>query len=137
MSVIKRFIEIVVNNNAANKNLQQTTKQLEQADKATETLSGSIDNLSGGAISSFNGMIGTAKNLVKGFGSVKTAWIATGFGTLAILVLSLVEYFTNFEKGVQLVTKAFNFFGGAINAIVGSFGKLLDGDFAGFFSDVS
>lgn len=137
MSVIKRFIEIVVNNNAANKNLQQTTKQLEEADKATETLTGSIDNLSGGAISSFNGMIGTAKNLVKGFGSVKTAWIATGFGALAILVLSLVEYFTNFEKGVQLVTKAFNFFGGALNAIVGSFGKLLDGDFSGFFSDVA
>lgn len=137
MSVIKRFIEIVVNNNAANKNLQQTTKQLEEADKATETLSGSIDNLSGGAISSFNGMIGTAKNLVKGFGAVKTAWIATGFGALAILVLSLVEYFTNFEKGVQLVTKAFNFLGGAINAIVGSFGKLLEGDFSGFFSDVA
>lgn len=137
MSVIKRFIEIVVNNTAANKNLQQTTKQLEEADKATENLSGSIDNLSGGAISSFNGMIGTAKNLVKGFGALKTAWIATGFGALAILVLSLVEYFTNFEKGVQLVTKAFNFFGGAINAIVGSFSKLLEGDFAGFFSDVA
>jgi hypothetical protein len=135
-SYLERVINIVVNSKEATTNLEATEEQLRATKKETEGLEDSLDKMSGGAISGFKGIVSSTKSMVSGFGLLKTAWIATGFGALAVLILSLVEYFKNFEGGVKLVTKTMDVLGSITNNIVGSFGKLLTLDFKGFFGDI-
>lgn len=95
-----------------------------------------LDKLSGGAVSTFKNFVSGAKSGIKSMGGLKAAISATGIGLLVTAAAALIEYFTNFEKPLRIVDSVMNAIGGAINAIVDSFDKLLEGDFVGFFTDV-
>lgn len=96
-----------------------------------------LDELSGGAVTTFKNFVSGAKSGIKSMGGLKAAIAATGIGLLVTAAAALIEYFTNFEKPLRIVDSVMNAIGGAINAIVDSFGKLLSGDFIGFFTDVA
>ena len=119
-------------------------KATTSAAKSTKDLEGGLfdvnkklDELSGGAVSGFKNVVNGVQSGVKSMGKLKLAIAATGLGLLAIAAAALVEYFTNFEKPLKLVDTVMNAIGGAVNALVDSFDKLLSGDVLGFFSDVA
>ena len=122
-------------------NLDKSIKKAEGSTKKlsneTRGVTQNLDRLSGGAISSFKNMTTGLKSATLGFKGLRGAIIATGIGALVVIIASVVEWFSNFEQGVQFVTKAINTLQGTVNAIVGSFGKLLKGDVKGFFKDVA
>lgn len=119
------------------KSIKQTEGSTKKLSKETRGVTQNLDRLSGGAISSFKNMTSGLKSATLGFKGLRGAIIATGIGALVVIIASVVEWFSNFEQGVQFVTKAINTLQGTINAIVGSFGKLLKGDIKGFFKDVA
>ncbi len=119
-------------------------KAIGDANQATEKASDNLldfnkklDELSGGAVTAFKNFVGGARKAIKSMGVLRAAAAATGIGLLVTAAAALVEYFTNFEKPLKVVDQVMNAIGGAVNALVNSFGKLLSGDFVGFFSDVA
>jgi hypothetical protein len=125
----KVLVEIEVDESGAVKNVDKLGGSLESAKKQA-------DQLSGGLISGFQNAVKGVRTAVKSFGALKTAIAATGIGILVIAAAALVELFTNFEKPLKIVDSVMNAIGGAVNALVESFDKLLSGDISGFFSDV-
>lgn len=141
---IKREIEIDVKTGAAVKNVESLNKEINKTANQSEGLKGAfsgatslIDKASGGMISKFQNVTKTIGGVSKGFGSLRGAIIATGIGALVVLVGSLIEYFSNFEAGVRIVSQVMNTLAGTINAIVSNATKLLTLDFKGFFKGVA
>ena len=139
----EKIIQLKVETKGADK-VEDLDKSIKKAEGSTKKLSKEtggvtqqLDRLSGGAISSFKNMTSGVKSATLGFKGLRGAIIATGIGALVVVIASVVEWFSNFEQGVQFVTKAINTLQGTVNAIVGSFGKLLKGDVKGFFKDVA
>ena len=140
--------KIVIQLEVESKDAQATVGSLQKATtsaaKSTKDLEGGLfdvnkklDDLSGGAVSGFKNVVKGVQSGVKSMGKLKLAIAATGLGLLAIAAAALVEYFTNFEKPLKIVDTVMNAIGGAVNALVDSFDKLLSGDFIGFFTDVA
>lgn len=119
------------------KSVSNTDKELSKTKGSLSSVTGLIDSATGGMVSKFKNVTKTIGGVKNGFGALRGAIIATGIGALVVIVASLVEYFKNFEGGVKLVTQVMNTLAGTVNAIVDSFGKLLSGDFIGFFKGVS
>lgn len=122
------------------KSEQSLSAQREQSSDAFKNdlfdINSQLDKLSGGAISGFKNIVSGVKSGVKSMGALKVAIASTGIGLLVIAAAALIEYFSNFEKPLRIVDTVMNAIGGAINAIVENFGKLLAGDFIGFFESV-
>ena len=119
-------------------------KDVNKAAKATKgagdnmlDLNAKIDELSGGALTGFKNFVGGAKKAINSMSKLRLVVSATGIGLLVTAAAALVEYFTNFEKPLKIVDTVMNAIGGAVNALVDSFDKLLSGDVLGFFSDVA
>lgn len=55
---------------------------------------------------------------------LKVAIASTGIGLLVIIIASLIQYFTKFQKGIDLVSKATAVVGAVIDSIVGTVVKL-------------
>jgi hypothetical protein len=157
----------IKNVDKAVKEVEKSSKNIQKENKKTESsfdaVGQKIDSFSGGAISTFKNLSSTitstfvasqksainfgralnvflpkgfkiSSNAAKGFG---VALVAAGIGLITLAIASLIEFFSNFEKGVKVVNTALNVLGGTINSIVNSFNKLLKGDFKGFFKDVA
>tara|TARA_R110002012_G_scaffold19990_3_gene71225 strand:+ start:874 stop:2562 length:1689 start_codon:yes stop_codon:yes gene_type:complete len=86
----------------------------ETIDEATSGL----DNMSGGGISAMKGIFKGAKTAAGGFRTLKGAIISTGIGALVVVVGSLIEYFSNFRAGIELVDKAM----AGLGAVMGQLG---------------
>lgn len=118
------------------KDVNKAAKATKDASDNMLDLNAKIDQLSGGALTGFKNFVGGAKGAIKSMGTLKLAIAATGIGLLVTAAAALVEYFTNFEKPLKVVDTVMNAIGGAVNALVDSFDKLLSGDIVGFFTDV-
>ena len=68
---------------------------------------------------------------------LRATLVSLGIGVILIALGALVELFTQFQPVLDFTNKLFTALQGAIGAVVRSFGKLLSGDFKGFFTDVA
>lgn len=101
-----------------NTEITQTEKQTEAVKKSTNGLVNSLDKMSGGAITAFRGMVSGAKSGVVAMKSLKFAIAATGIGILVLAVASLITYFTQTQRGADLVKKAFSAIGATVSVLV-------------------
>lgn len=136
----QRFIEVAEELQGVNTRLgdiRQQTKGVNAALFDTSAIVSKLPAPLAQGIQSFQAMTTKIGGVTKGMKLLGKAWIATGFGLIAVLIAALVEYFTNFQKPVEFVTKLFNTLAGTVNAIVANASKLLALDFAGFFKGVA
>lgn len=90
----------------------------EKAQKATGELTGSLDKLSGGAISGFKAMRASLMTVVAGFKTLKGAIIATGIGSLVVVLASLKAAFTSSEEGQNRWNKILTVTGAVVGNLV-------------------
>lgn len=143
MSEIKKVIKVEVENQKANKALEETknkTTEVSQEAKKTKAnfsgVFGTIDSLSGGAISSIKSTLGAVKGLSLGFRGLAGAIAATGIGALVILLVSAFEWFKNTEAGAKALDTTLNAVGAVVGQLGAAFGRLLQGDFSGFIDEI-
>lgn len=75
---------------------------------------------------------------------LKVALISTGIGAIVVALGSLIAYFTNTQRGADMVSKAMAGLGAAFDVITdrlslfgGALVKIFQGDFAGAFDDMT
>lgn len=139
----KIIVTLEVNAKSGVASVQGVEQAVAKANKATKEtgaeifdLEKKLDELSRGSVTTFKTIVKGTQAGIKSMGLLRTAVAATGIGLLVLAAAALVEYFTNFEKPLRIVDITMNAIGGAINAIVDNFGKLVSGDFIGFFTSV-
>lgn len=148
------FKEALGSNNLFTRSMETLTKALQTFGPVTKA----IKNEVGSAASSFkNAAAGTeamsksqkaaaiTSNILTGALKIfKVALISTGVGALVVALGSLIAYFSKTQKGVDIVSKAMAGFGAAVDVIIdrislfgGALVKLINGDVAGAFDDMS
>lgn len=102
-----------------------------------------VDNLTGGAISKFRGLTKGIGGAVKGFKTLRGAIISTGIGALVVALGTLITYFTNTQRGADLVSKAMDGIRAAFSVVTDrisilgeSLIKFFKGDFKGAIDGV-
>ena len=104
-----------------NKELKNTQKELKNTSNDSSELTGQLDKFSGGAVSAFKSVIGSLKNVTKGFKTVKLAVASTGIGLLIIAIASLTAAFRGSEEGQNKFAKIMT----VIGALTGNLVDLL------------
>ena len=120
-----------------NKRVVSLEKQVEKTNQTSGELGNQLDKVSGGAITRFKGLTGTLKGVVKSFGTLRGAIIATGIGALIIAVVSLTRAFTASEEGQNRFAKILKQIGivaGNIGDIFYSLGDTIFNVFMGNFA---
>ena len=107
-------------------NLKDRQKELKEAN---DLAFNKIDSSLNGIPSKLKGFIGGVKGLTKGFGLLRSAVIATGIGALVVVVAAAVEWFSNFDAAVKIVSTAMDSFNGAIGQLGKSLDLLVKGEF--------
>ena len=96
----------------ASKNAEKSQEGLNDS---IESGTGALDKMTGGAITAFKGVVGGVKKAVLGMKTLKGAIIATGVGALVVVVGSLVAYFTQTKRGMEVLQVA----SAALGAVMG------------------
>jgi len=104
-----------------NKELKNTQKELKNTSNDSSELTSQLDKFSGGAVSAFKSVIGSLKNVTKGFKTVKLAVASTGIGLLIIAITSLTAAFRGSEEGQNKFAKIMT----VIGALTGNLVDLL------------
>lgn len=140
---VKKVIELDVNTGDSEKDvkrltgeIKKTEKQTEEVSKVTEGLTNKLDQMSGGAITGFRNMVNGAKAGVKSMKTLKVAISSTGIGLLVAAVATLITYFTQTQRGADLIDKAFSAIGATIDVLkdrISQFGEGLYLIFSGKF----
>ena len=113
------------------KQKQKDTKAVNEAKKNANDFSGAmrvLDAQTGGAASAMTNLVGGVKGATKGFGLLKIAMMATGFGLILTVVGSLTAAFTSNEEGQSSLMKAFNRVKAVVQTVTNTltkFGNLL------------
>ena len=130
-------VKTVVETKQAEQSVDNLTDKIEGGTEATQGMIGALDKMTGGAITAFKGVVKGAKSGVMAMRTLKGAIAATGIGLLVLAIGSLISYFTNTQKGADLLNKAFAGIGATIDVLVdrlSTFGGGLMEIFSGNFS---
>lgn len=87
------------------KDVGKVDKGLQDTSKSTSGLTNQLDKMSGGAVTGFRNFASGLKTGVKGLTTFKGALAATGIGLIVVAIGTLVQYFTNTERGAQKLRK--------------------------------
>lgn len=116
-------MKLNVDSKGAIKNIKDVNDQLEETSdkskKATADVSemgNQLDNVTGGAVSGFQGLIGTLKNVTKGFRTLKGVLLTSGIGAVALAVGAVAQAFRDSEEGQNKFAKIM----GVIGSVVGN-----------------
>jgi len=117
-------IDIVVNDGKAKQSLDKVTKSTGDLNKESQQ---SLDNFGafgltlGGVKTAFAKIIPTSKLL---FSSLKMGLISTGIGAFVVIIGSLVSYFTNTQKGADILQQGLAGMGAVVSVITDRFSAL-------------
>ena len=95
-----------------------------EAESSYEGVTDQIDKMTGGAITAFKSIVAGAKSGTAAMFTLKGAIAATGIGALVIAVGSLVTYFTQTQRGADLLNQAFETIGATVDVLVDRFSKV-------------
>lgn len=122
------ILEVELDADGAVQDSKQLTDSLaktgDQAEKTSSSFGaldgalGSLDDALGGLPSKAKAGVSGLKGLSGGFKGLRAAIISTGIGALIIALTSLVTFFTKTQRGIDLVSKAMAFLGGAIEPVI-------------------
>ena len=116
-------VDLEVNTKNAQKGMDDLTGKV-------DGLAGQLDGVTNGAVSGFKNMVGGLKSVVGSFKTLRGAIIATGIGALVVVVASAVEWFSNFDAAVKIVSTAMDSFNGALGQLGKSLDLLIKGEFS-------
>ena len=108
---------------------QKANKQLREAKKDTADFSSAmkiLDSATGGAASSMTNLVGGVGKSTKGFGKLKIAMMATGFGLILVAITAVTTALTSNEEGQGKLMKMMNRVKAVITTVTSaltSFGK--------------
>ena len=150
MNALDKFINIFVNNKAANDSLKETSEEMTKVTQATDASTGSI-KINNDAILQQSGLLDTLNTITGGLSgtiiklssavdisslSLKTfrgALISTGLGAIVVVLGSLIAYLTTTQEGIDKVTsvlRPLQTIFGALLGLVQNLGKSLFDAFA-------
>jgi hypothetical protein len=116
-------VDLEVNTKNAQKGMDDLTGKV-------DGLAGQLDGVTNGAVSGFKNMVGGLKSVVGSFKTLRGAIIATGIGALVVVVAAAVEWFSNFDAAVKIVSTAMDSFNGALGQLGKSLDLLIKGEFS-------
>lgn len=108
--------------NDQKKAFKQGADATKEAHDAMSDFAGEI-NFAGVNIGNVTSKFGSFKtgigSIIKSFGVLRTAIIATGIGALLIAITGLISLFTKTEKGAEKLERVFSGIGAAVDAVIG------------------
>jgi len=99
---------------------QEASKETKKLGNDFSEMGGTLDKVTGGAVSKFQGLTGTLKNVSKGFKTLRGAIISTGIGALVVAIGSVTAAFTASEEGQNRFSKILK----QIGVIAGNVGDI-------------
>ena len=106
----------VKNVDAVNDSLKETSKKSKEAKADVSEMGNQLDTVTGGAVSGFQGLIGTLKNVTKGFRTLKGVLLTSGIGAIALAIGAVAQAFRDSEEGQNKFAKIM----GVIGSVVGN-----------------
>ena len=100
------------------KEVKESTEKTKQLGKVGEEAFGLLDRLTFGLAGKFKNLITTTAGLTKGMGLLRTAVISTGIGALVVAVASLIAYFTQTQRGADLLSRSMKGLGAGVDVLV-------------------
>lgn len=97
-----------------NEELQETSDKTKKVTADTSEMGNQLDTVTGGAISGFKGMIGTLKNVTKGFRTLKGVLLTSGIGAIALAVGAVAQAFQDSEEGQNKFRKIMTVIGSVV-----------------------
>jgi hypothetical protein len=104
------------NIDAVNDKLEQTSQQSKDLTTDVSEMGNQLDAVTGGAVSGFNGLLGTLKNVTKGFRTLKGVLLTSGIGAIALAIGAVAQAFKDSEEGQNKFAKIM----GVIGSVVGN-----------------
>jgi hypothetical protein len=111
------------------KQRQRDNEALREAKKSAADFSGAmgvLDSATGGAASAMSGLVGGVGKATKGFGALKIAMMATGFGLILAAITGVTKALTSNEEGQGKLVKMMNRVKAVVETVTGAlsnFGK--------------
>ena len=99
-----------------NDKLEDTSKNTQKVTADTSEMGNQLDSVTGGAVSGFKGLIGTLRNVTKGFRTLKGVLITSGIGAIALAIGAVAQAFNDSEEGQNKFAKIM----GVIGSVVGN-----------------
>mgnify|MGYP004026509279 CR=1 FL=1 len=108
--------QAVKNVDAVNDSLKETSQKSKEATTDVSEMGNQLDTVTGGAVSGFKGLIGTLKNVTKGFRTLKGVLLTSGIGAIAIAIGAVAQAFRDSEEGQNKFAKIMS----VINSVIGN-----------------
>ena len=108
--------QAVKNVDAVNDSLKETSQKSKEATTDVSEMGNQLDTVTGGAVSGFKGLIGTLKNVTKGFRTLKGVLLTSGIGAIALAIGAVAQAFRDSEEGQNKFAKIM----GVIGSVVGN-----------------
>lgn len=89
----------------ASRDLKKINENLKEQNQQTKSLVALGDQLTGGLFSAFNKGVSSIKSVSLAFNGLRAAIISTGIGALIVALGTLISYFTQTQRGIDLVDK--------------------------------
>ena len=108
--------QAVKNVDAVNDSLKETSQKSKEATTDVSEMGNQLDNVTGGAVSGFQGLVGTLRNVTKGFRTLKGVLLTSGIGAIALAVGAVAQAFRDSEEGQNKFAKIMS----VINSVIGN-----------------
>ena len=106
----------VKNVDAVNDSLKETSQKSKEASTDVSEMGNQLDTVTGGAVSGFKGLLGTLRNVTKGFRTLKGVLLTSGIGAIALAIGAVAQAFQDSEEGQNKFAKIM----GVIGSVVGN-----------------
>lgn len=108
--------QAVKNVDAVNDSLKETSQKSKEATTDVSEMGNQLDTVTGGAVSGFKGLIGTLRNVTKGFRTLKGVLLTSGIGAIALAIGAVAQAFRDSEEGQNKFAKIM----GVIGSVLGN-----------------
>ena len=108
--------QAVKNVDAVNDSLKETSQKSKEATTDVSEMGNQLDTVTGGADSGFKGLIGTLRNVTKGFRTLKGVLLTSGIGAIALAIGAVAQAFRDSEEGQNKFAKIM----GVIGSVLGN-----------------
>lgn len=107
-----------------NKALRETNKTADDLDNTIEAGTEALDKFTKGAFSAMKSLYSGAKTAIGSMKTLKGALISTGIGALVVAVGTLATYFTQTDRGADMLENTLGGLGQAVRVIIDRISKL-------------
>ena len=108
--------QAIKNVDALNDSLEETSEEIKNVESDVSEMGNQLDAVTGGAVTGFQGLLGTLKNVTRGFRTLKGVLLTSGIGAIALAIGAVAQAFKDSEEGQNKFAKIM----GVIGSVVGN-----------------